>query len=154
MVVFWTLGIISGAILVIVGIALGILAIFEGDGLFFVLGLGMAALGVFVVILSRKSLKLEAVAEQKLRQTHGNAHTDAIIRKNNKILKKGGIIFLAIMLFVSIFIAIILSSNNHSSSKDKCRNCGRTEDLVPGFGYCEDCYEGFVDWQEDNWKKD
>jgi hypothetical protein len=35
------------------------------------------------------------------------------------------------------------------TSKEKCRNCGRTEDIIPGFGMCESCFEGFVDWQED-----
>lgn len=38
--------------------------------------------------------------------------------------------------------------------EEKCKNCGRTTDIVPGFEYCEDCYDGFVDWQEDNWKDD
>ena len=151
--VFWILGIISGAIFAIGGIVLGICDIFLiGDGTFLVVGLAFAAIGVLVIILSRKSLKAEAVAEQKLRQTHGDAYVDAIMRKTDKILIRAGIVFLAIMIFVSIPIAISLSNNSHSNSKDKCRNCGRTEDLVPGFGYCEDCYEGFVDWQEDNWK--
>ena len=35
------------------------------------------------------------------------------------------------------------------SSKEKCRNCGRSKDIVPGFGMCETCFEGFTDWQKD-----
>ena len=59
------------------------------------------------------------------------------------------IAFLAVL-----FGSIIADSIPSRESKEKCRNCGRTGDIVPGFGYCEDCYEGFVDWQEDNWTKD
>lgn len=58
------------------------------------------------------------------------------------------IAFIAV-LFGSIIADSIPSSHNDNS--EKCRNCGRKTDLVAGFDYCYDCYEGFVDWQEDNW---
>ena len=75
-------------------------------------------------------------------------------------LKKLLIACIAIIVIVPIIIFTIVggSIDNHGGSSgnsgEKCRNCGRKTDLVAGFGYCYDCYEGFVDWQEDNWKED
>lgn len=75
-------------------------------------------------------------------------------------LKKLLIACIAIIVIVPIIIFAIVggSIDNHSGSsgngRDKCRNCGRETNLVAGYGYCYDCYEGFVDWQEDNWTEE
>lgn len=56
------------------------------------------------------------------------------------------IVFVAIIVFASLIA--ITSNNSGTSNKNGCRNCGRTENIVPGFGFCEDCFEGFLDWQD------
>lgn len=44
------------------------------------------------------------------------------------------------------------SGGQRGDGVNTCRNCGRETDLVAGFGYCGNCYEGFVDWQNRTWK--
>lgn len=96
------------------------------------------------------------LAELKKRNlgSEKQASVEHQIKKATKIQ-----IFATIAFFV-IFGAIvgsIIADGNSSSQKDtseKCRNCGRSTDLVAGFDYCYDCYEGFVDWQEDNWTEE
>ena len=63
------------------------------------------------------------------------------------------IVVIAVIVIFAIVDGSIGNNNTGSNSGEKCRNCGRKTDLVAGFGYCYDCYEGFVDWQEDNWKE-
>lgn len=149
------LGIAASIFFAFVGPALAVVGVVVANSVpLFISGLLLAAIGIGVAIYARKELHREIAKEKELRKTHGDAFVDAKIRKSNKILAKIGIAFLVFMIIVSFIVAINISFGPNGDGKNKCRNCGRTENLVPGFGYCEDCYEGFVDWQEDNWAKD
>ena len=44
------------------------------------------------------------------------------------------------------------SDYSYNYNSPKCRNCGRNEPLVAGFDFCDDCFEGFTDWQKDNYR--
>ena len=154
--VFWILGIIFGVLFAIGGIVLAICDIFLiGEGIFLIFGLVLSGIGIVAAVLARKSVQAEAKAEQELRKIHGDAYVDAIIQKNNKIMKRIGIVFVIVMIVVSIPIAIsTIQNDDYKSNSGGCRNCGRKTDLVVGYNFCYDCYEGFIDWQENNWKED
>lgn len=64
-------------------------------------------------------------------------------------MKKIVALLLALVLCLSLCAC---GGSRGGDGVNTCRNCGRNKKLVPGFGFCDTCYEGFVDWQEDNWK--
>ena len=149
------LGIAASIFFVFVGAALAVVGVVVADSVpLFIFGLLFAAIGIGAAIYARKELRREIEKEKELRKTHGDAFVDAKIRKSNKMGAKIGIAFLVFMIIVSFIVAINISFGPDRDGENKCRNCGRTEDLVPGFGYCEDCYEGFVDWQDRTWTED
>ena len=63
---------------------------------------------------------------------------------------------LAVILVAIFSVKTIFSSlfKDGGDGINTCRNCGRETSLVSGFGFCGNCYEGFVDWQENNWTED
>ena len=73
--------------------------------------------------------------------------------------KKARKIYATVSVAIVLIVLLVLGINScgeRSSGGDgitTCRNCGREKELVPGFGYCNTCYKGFVDWQEKNWTK-
>ena len=148
------LGIVASIFFVFVGAAMAVLGVVAADSVaLFIFGLLWAAIGIGVAIYARKELRREIEKEKELRKTHGDAFADAQIQKTNKILKKFALAgCIAFVIICAILVPLFLSDSG--DTKEGCRNCGRTTDLVPGFGYCEDCYEGFVDWQERTWTED
>lgn len=68
---------------------------------------------------------------------------------NKKMRTKFIVIMLALAAVCLLFAQMDYSSNSDDTTEGKCRNCGRTKNIVPGFNMCSSCYEGFVDWQED-----
>ena len=148
------LGIGASIFFVFVGAALAVVGVVVADSVpLFIFGLLFAAIGIGAAIHARKELRREIEKEKELRKTHGDAFVDAQNQKTNKILKKFALAgFIAFVIISAILVPLLLSDGG--DTKEGCRNCGRTEDLVPGFGYCEDCYEGFVDWQDRTWAED
>lgn len=59
-------------------------------------------------------------------------------------------IYAIVAVVILIFIILIRSCSfgGSSGSNGGCRNCGRTGNLVPGYGYCYDCFDGYLDWEE------
>ena len=100
--------------------------------------------------------------QKELDKRSAEDEEDAInIEETTKKNTRRSLIAIACIIAIAVIIIFTIvggSIDNHGgsggNSGEKCRNCGRKTDLVAGFGYCYDCYEGFVDWQEDNWKKD
>ena len=148
------LGIAASIFFVFVGVALTVVGVVVADSVpLFIFGLLFAAIGIGVAIYARKELRREIEKEKELRKTHGDAFVDAQIQKTNKILKKIALAgCIAFVIISAILIPLLLSDGG--DTKEGCKNCGRTTELVPGFGYCEDCYEGFVDWQDRTWTED
>ena len=71
-----------------------------------------------------------------------------------KFIVKCSLAVMAIVVALGVIIGLSLNNGSIGSVEhaDSCRNCGRKVKLVPGYGYCYNCYEGFIEWQEDNWK--
>ncbi len=70
-------------------------------------------------------------------------------KKNSAIIT--GIIIALLVIFAIILLFKISSSSSNGDGVNTCKNCGRSP-VVAGFGYCGDCYDGFTDWQDDNWE--
>ena len=152
--VFLILGILSSLLFFGGGIALGVYDIFViEDGTWFIVGLMSAAVGAIGLWISIKALFSEIAEEKRLRQERGDDFVNARNKNTNTMLKRMGLIWLVLFVVISIPLAIYLFTSDDSGAEG-CRNCGRTEDLVPGFGYCEDCFDGFIDWQDRTWTED
>ena len=57
----------------------------------------------------------------------------------------------AIGIIVMVIIVLLFSiprSSSRNNNEGGCRQCGSTSSLVPGFGFCSDCYGSFNEWQE------
>ena len=123
------LGIAASIFFVFVGAALAVVGVVVADSVpLFIFGLLFAAIGIGVAIYAQ-------------------------IQKTNKILKKFALAGCIAFVIISVILIPLLLSDG-GDTKEGCKNCGRTTELVPGFGYCEDCYAGFVDWQERTWTED
>ena len=70
-------------------------------------------------------------------------------KKNIRINPKPIIIGVVVFLLVGLVVSCTVVSNEPKGGdgKSTCRNCGRSTSLVPGYGYCSNCYESFRDWQ-------
>lgn len=84
------------------------------------------------------------------------------VSNDDEIKAKEGVKYILIICAIIITISTVIiflvvsgntGNNGTSNNSSKCRNCGRKTDLVSGFGYCYDCYEGFNEWQKDYYKK-
>ena len=137
------LGAMKGAFLFI-PIAAVILVILV-DGMLFKLVIA-ALLGLLCmpVLLERKRIKAEL-----LRRYPSTSNMAKRYKGDNRIAVKVFLVTIAICVVVCGVLIMALTG----SDKDGCRNCGRDVPLVSGFGYCADCYEGFTDWQKENWTK-
>lgn len=125
-------------------IALVILIILVDGILFKLVAASFVGLLNVPILLERKKIKAEL-----LRRHSGSTNTTPMLKSN----KRTAIIVLIVGIAITaIFCGVILSIPG--SGKGGCRNCGRDVPLVSGFGYCADCYEGFVDWQKDNWTEE
>lgn len=80
-------------------------------------------------------------------------------RQNPTQKSEMGKIIVSMILVFAVIIGICVlirgcSDDNSSTQRGDgvktCRNCGRSP-VVAGFGYCDNCYDGFVDWQEKHW---
>lgn len=103
---------------------------------------------LFLVLMAKKYFNASIrnmEAELNRRKPNSEQIQEASVqgRKRSRLLI---IVFVAIIVFASLIA--ITSNNSGTSNKNGCRNCGRTENIVPGFGFCEDCFEGFLDWQD------
>ena len=55
---------------------------------------------------------------------------------------------IAVIVVIAFFIVLVVASYSGDSGGNgttTCRNCGRSPVVYAGF--CEDCGEGFLDWQ-------
>ena len=67
-------------------------------------------------------------------------------------MKNALLLFLALVLCLSLCLGLCAcTGGGGGDGVTSCRNCGRKTNLVAGFGYCGTCYEGFVEWQKDNY---
>lgn len=55
---------------------------------------------------------------------------------------------LPLILVLILCLSLGACGSSGGNGITSCRNCGRKKNLVPGFGYCSSCYEGFNDWQK------
>ena len=116
----------------------------------YVVPIGLIVTAFFMWLFSRPIRQLN-------RELSSREQSQEETLSNKKLEKKAAKTLLVFMIIVCILGGIFAVKlwggiTSGYDSKEKCRNCGRTTDIVPGFGYCEDCYGGFVDWQKDNWK--
>ena len=107
-----------------------------------------------VLLKEQKEIKTEIARRVKAR--NGDTDIEAVLKLKSK---RATIIIVCIIaaiviLACSIMLPAFEGGGSNNSHGEKCRNCGRKTELVAGFDYCYDCYEGFVDWQEDNWTND
>lgn len=110
----------------------------------------LAVIGIVVVLYFIKKAKNE-FSQISLSEAEQVAFAD-ITKKERKTT----LIFAAVIIVVFVFLSTMMNGNFGHQGGDgvtTCRNCGREKTLVPGFGFCYSCYEGFVDWQEENWTK-
>ena len=115
----------------------------------------MLAAAAFLALMAKKyfgaSIKnMEAELNRRNPKNEQIQEAGARGKKNSRLLI---ILFVAVIVIAALIAAMGNGSGNSSGTdkkdkKDGCRNCGRSENIVAGFGYCEDCFEGFLDWQE------
>ena len=121
----------------------------------FLLGISLIFFFPFRV-LWKEQKEIRTEIARRVKATNGETDIEAILKQKSRRTVVAFSCFIAVVAIVAFccFVLPSLGSNNNSTNADKCRNCGRETDLVEGFNYCYDCYEGFVDWQEDNWTED
>ena len=138
------LGVIHGARwFILIGIVLIFILL---DGLLYKTVIA-AIMGLSTLVVHSEEKKIK----HELSRRYPNAKNTKQIRKaQNRTTMKTLIICIVILAVMSIILVLSI----HGRDKDGCKNCGRDVPLVSGFGYCADCYEGFVDWQKDNWTEE
>jgi hypothetical protein len=110
--------------------------------------IAIAVIGIIATLLFIKKAKKE-FSQFTLSEAEQAAFADA-----SKKERKTSLTIAAVVIAVFLLLSGIMNSNFDHQGGDgitTCRNCGRKKDLVPGFGFCYTCYEGFVEWQEENW---
>lgn len=115
----------------------------------------MLGLPVIFVIFGINALRSEIKIKKELKRRATDNRELTQMNADAKQSTKGLLIVIACLMIAAVIVGIavgLISNIPGSETKTACKNCGRTDDIVPGFEYCEDCYDGFVDWQEDNWK--
>ena len=123
---------------------------YESVGVFFIfLLVALIPFGLLVLMLKwekdiRKELKSRGLTQEEKDNVEGTTKTWG----------KGVLVVTACVSCLAVIILLLGLAKGRSDDAEKCRNCGRETDLVAGFDYCSDCYEGFVDWQEDNWTEE
>ena len=119
----------------------------ESVGVFFLFLLAaLVPVGLLVLIL-----KFEKDIRAELRSRGRTKEEQDSVEEISKTWGKGVLVVTACCSCLAIIVLLIGLAIGSNDDAEKCRNCGRETDLVAGFGFCYDCYEGFVDWQEDNW---
>ena len=79
----------------------------------------------------------------------------AVVGNDSNAVKVAIIILVIFGIILAVWIHGFLdfseSGDSGGDGVHTCLNCGRDEELVPGYGYCDICYEGYVEWREDYW---
>lgn len=90
-----------------------------------------------------------------LRRAKERGNTEILEELRRKSRRSMAVIVSLIVLFSVIGCTAMLNGFKSSGSSKKtgkeCRICEKVTHLVPGFDMCEDCYESFNEWQEDNY---
>ena len=107
-----------------------------------------------VLLKEQKAIKAEIA--QRVKSRNGNTDIEAVLKLKSKRATIVIVCIIAVIVVIacSVLLSAFEGSKSSSSHSEKCRNCGRKTSLVAGYDYCSDCYESFVDWQEDNWTED
>lgn len=116
-----------------------------------VIVIAIAVVGMVATLFFMKKSKKE-LSQLTLSEAEQAAFADA-----SKKERKTSLTIAVVVIAVFVFLSAMMNSNFGHQGGDgvtTCKNCGREKKLVPGFGYCYTCYEGFVDWQEENWTED
>ena len=144
--------------LILITVVVGFICISGPDALAEFEELLLLILGfpVLFVILGINALRSEIKIKKELKRRATDNNELAQMKSDAKRSTKGLLLVTACIIVVALLVTIPIAwlLNFSGSEKETCKNCGRAVDLVEGFGYCEICYEGFVDWQENNWKDD
>lgn len=143
--------------LILIAVTVGLICISGPDALeeFEEMLLLMLGLPVLFVILAINAIRSEMKIKKELKRRATDNSKLTQMNADAKQSTKGLLIVIACLMVAAVIVGIavgLISNIPGSEAKTACKNCGRTDDIVPGFEYCEDCYDGFVDWQEDNWK--
>ena len=110
----------------------GLIIMFSGH---FLIGLAFCAIaGCAIWLLNEKSKE----------GAKDNQHTNNKDKKN--IVKVVIVVGIIILLIITVASGAF-NSKSGGDGKTTCKNCGRNTSLVPGYGYCSNCYKGFIDWQ-------
>ena len=144
--------------LILLSVAIGFIYISGPDALaeFEELLLLILGLPILFVVLGINALRSEIKIKKELKRRAVDSSEFAQMKSDAKQSFKGLLFITACIIVVALLVTIPVAwlLNFSGSEKETCKNCGRAEKLVAGFGYCETCYEGFVDWQDNNWKDD
>ena len=145
-------------VLILLAAAIGLIYIIGPDALaeFEESLLLIIGLPVLFVILGINALRSEIKIKKELQRRAADSSEFTQMIGDAKQSSKGLLFITACIIVVAMLVTIPIAwlLNFSGSEKETCKNCGRAEKLVAGFGYCETCYEGFVDWQDNNWKDD
>ena len=113
--------------------------------------------GIFLIFFFPMYVLLKEQREIKgeiLRRAKDQGNTTILEELRRKSRRSMAVIVSLIVVVSVIGCTAMLngfkSSGGGSKTGKECRICEKVTDLVPGFDMCEDCYESFNDWQEDN----
>ena len=103
---------------------------------------------VFFAFVVKTSVKQILAINKELKTRDDFEDVKAVYKADSKFNIKIYAIVAAVILLV-IIIGKSCSAGGGGSSGG-CRNCGRDKTLVPGYGYCYDCFDGYLDWEKRN----
>ena len=106
-----------------------------------------AALFVWLVVIFIKRAKC-IKAELNLRTV--TKEQEEYAKNSLKTLIKITIGVVVATIIITLIVVSGASGGSSYTGKEKCRNCGRTVKIVPGYGYCYDCFDGYLDWEKRN----
>ena len=121
-----------------------------------IIPLGLIAAVVFTYVGIKLIKKVKGIRAELDTRKISKEEREEAERIVKKIFKGSMVILAASIVIILLAFGGSVAKNiaNSSDSSEKCRNCGRKKDLVAGFDYCYDCYEGFADWQDRTWTED
>ena len=153
----WFLGILAVlALVMVVGITVAVMSSPSNDGGGIDGGVVLLVLpGVFLAGISGCFHKAEkgmrAELSRRCRSDKDRAYVEEELKAPVKSIKKVILVIIAIVILTFVIVPALRSCSSNERGGDgitSCKNCGRKTDLVPGFGYCGNCYKGFNEWQD------
>ena len=101
-------------------------------------------------IVRREPKAIEAELNKRSKVMSNKTSIESEVKSSGK----KALIIISCLIALLIFIMVpYIVSHIGNNTNDKCRNCGKDKSLVPGYSYCYDCFDGFIEWQKEEYKK-